>query len=96
MMVNVPTFFNDFFNDEFVNHRHLGAYRTSVNIVENENEYGLELVAPGFDKGDFNLKIENNELIISANVDDKYYGQMTAAIVQHDGETEVELEERSF
>ena len=68
MMVNVPTIFNDFFNDEFYGHRQLGSFRTSVNIVENENEYGLELVAPGFEKENFNLKIENNTLIISAEI----------------------------
>ena len=68
MMVNVPSLFNEFFNDDFINHRQLGAFRTSVNIVENDNEYGLELVAPGFEKENFSLKIENNELIISAEV----------------------------
>ncbi len=68
MLVNVPSLFNEFFNEDFGNYRSLGAFRTSVNILENENEYGLELVAPGFEKEDFNLKIENNELVISAEV----------------------------
>lgn len=68
MMVNVPSLVNEFFNDDFLNTRQLGAFRTSVNIVENENEYGLEVVAPGFEKENFNLKIENNQLIISAEV----------------------------
>lgn len=35
----------------------------------------------------------HNELIISSNIDDKFYGQMTAAIVEEDGSTETELEE---
>ncbi len=68
MTVNVPSLFNEFFNEDFSNYRSLGAFRTSVNIVENDQEYGLELVAPGFEKENFNLKIENNELIISAEV----------------------------
>ena len=35
----------------------------------------------------------HNELNLSANVDDRFYGSLSAAIVEHDGETEVELEE---
>ena len=35
----------------------------------------------------------HNELSISANIDDKFYGAMTTAIVYEDSETEVELEE---
>lgn len=35
----------------------------------------------------------HNELSISANIDDKFYGSMTAAIVHEEGETEFELEE---
>lgn len=38
----------------------------------------------------------HNELGISANVDDKFYGKFTAAIVEEDGSTEVELEEAWF
>jgi len=33
------------------------------------------------------------ELAISANIDDMFYGKMTAVLASHDGETEVELEE---
>ncbi|MGC4232468.1 MAG: Hsp20/alpha crystallin family protein [Niabella sp.] len=37
-----------------------------VNITENENEYQIEVVAPGYEKSDFNISVENNLLIISA------------------------------
>lgn len=36
-----------------------------VNIFENENAYQLELAAPGFEKADFNVKLEENLLTIS-------------------------------
>ncbi|MBS1741605.1 MAG: Hsp20/alpha crystallin family protein [Bacteroidetes bacterium] len=36
-----------------------------VNIVEQPNAYQLELAAPGFDKADFNVKLEDNLLTIS-------------------------------
>ncbi len=36
---------------------------------------------------------DHTELNFSANVDDKFFGSTTAAIAQHEGETEIELEE---
>ena len=37
--------------------------------------------------------LDHTELNFSANVDDKFWGGATAAIVENDGETEIELEE---
>lgn len=37
--------------------------------------------------------VDHTELNFSANVDDKFMGSVTAAIAQHEGSTEVELEE---
>ena len=39
------------------------------------------------------MSLDETELAISANVDDKYYGFLTTALEQTDGETSVELEE---
>ena len=39
---------------------------TPVNIKETENDYVLELVAPGFQKDDFKINLDNNTLTISA------------------------------
>lgn len=36
-----------------------------VNIAENNSSYQLEIAAPGFDKADFNIKLEENLLTIS-------------------------------
>ena len=58
-----------------------------------------ELELPGFQLGgeaglpDNGFSTGHNELSISANIDDKFYGFMTTAIVHEDGETELELEE---
>src|SRR5687767_3551845 len=38
----------------------------SVNISENDNSYIVDLVAPGFKKEDFRLKVNDNVLTISA------------------------------
>ncbi|MCU7829297.1 MAG: TonB-dependent receptor [Candidatus Thiodiazotropha sp. (ex Myrtea sp. 'scaly one' KF741663)] len=62
---------------------------------ENETDYEL----PGFmlggeaGRGEEGFHLGHNELAISANVDDMFYGKMTAVIADHEGETEVELEE---
>lgn len=58
-----------------------------------------ELELPGFQLGgeaglpDNGFSTGHNELSISANIDDKFYGSMTSAIVYEDNETEIELEE---
>ncbi|WP_455204516.1 hypothetical protein [Kaarinaea lacus] len=58
-----------------------------------------ELSLPGFQLGgeagypDQGFSLGHNELIISANVDDKFYGNFGAAMTQVDGETVFELEE---
>jgi HSP20 family protein len=38
---------------------------TPVNIRETENSYVLEVVAPGFQKEDFKINLDNNTLTIS-------------------------------
>lgn len=58
-----------------------------------------ELALPGFQLGGEAGLPENgfatghNEFSISANIDDKFYGLMTSAIVYEEGETAIELEE---
>jgi len=37
-----------------------------VNVKETENAYRMEIVAPGFEKSDFNVNLDNNLLTISA------------------------------
>ena len=42
------------------------------------------------------LSLDETELVMSANVDDKYYGVLTAALEQADGESSVGVEEAYF
>ena len=64
--------------------------------LDNDPE-GYEL--PGFalggeaGVGEKGLAIGHTELVMSANVDDKFYGQLSLALAEHDNKTEVELEE---
>jgi len=61
----------------------------------NDSEYAL----PGFLLGGEagreteGFHLGHNELVFSANVDDSFYGKLTTVIADHEGETEVELEE---
>ena len=43
----------------------------AVNIKENDDAFELELSVPGFNKEDFNLKVDNDLLTVSAKVDNK-------------------------
>src|SRR5439155_22669652 len=66
--------FNNFM-DGFLNDfpsLYSGAYSsgfkssTPVNVKELENEYVIELVAPGLEKEDFKINLDNNILTISS------------------------------
>jgi HSP20 family protein len=65
---NFPTglsnYFDTFFNDDFF--RTPAAFTLpSVNVVENDNEYRLEVAVPGFGKDDFAIDVDNHLLTIS-------------------------------
>lgn len=65
----VNSFFEDFFNQfpsrimDDVSSMNNSA---PVNIRETENAYHIEVIAPGMEKGDFKVNIDNNVLTISA------------------------------
>ena len=52
---------NDFWGGSLSHQR-----SAAVNIRENEKNYSLELAAPGFEKEEFKINLENNMLSISA------------------------------
>jgi HSP20 family protein len=56
-------FNNDMFNRDF---SETNTTLPSVNIKENEDKFGVEVAVPGFNKKDFNIELNNNELIISS------------------------------
>jgi len=43
----------------------------AVNIIESKEDYRIEVAAPGLDKSDFKINIENNVLTISAEKEEK-------------------------
>ena len=69
---NVPVFnrfFDDFFTkDLFWNgENELAKFNSNpaVNIKENDKSFDLELAAPGLDKKDFNIEVNDNVLTVS-------------------------------
>jgi HSP20 family protein len=66
-----PSFFDDFFTRDLglSNRSHTPYYgdtTPAVNIRENDDEYTVEVAAPGLEKNDFKLELENDVLTISS------------------------------
>ena len=60
----LPTFFNDFFDNDWM--MKTNATAPAINVVESDKEYKVEVAAPGMKKEDFNIHLgDNNELIIT-------------------------------
>ncbi len=63
--------FDSIFNDTFFNDRMITRV-PAVNISESENNYHVELAAPGLKKEDFKLNLERNQLTISVEQSSDY------------------------
>ena len=68
---SIPSFFDDFLTRDVWNLGDTdmvsrGESMPAVNISENENEYEVEVAAPGMKKGDFKIELDNNVLTISS------------------------------
>ena len=73
----LPSFFDQFVNRELNRHFQapaLGKATHSVvpaNVKEDETAYYIEVAAPGLKKEDFEIKLNNNQLTISAKQEQK-------------------------
>ena len=68
---SVGSLFEDFFSKDIFNWADKnfaasGSNLPSVNLRETDNELEVELAAPGMQKEDFKVEVENNMLIISS------------------------------
>ncbi|PKP19025.1 MAG: heat-shock protein Hsp20 [Bacteroidetes bacterium HGW-Bacteroidetes-21] len=70
LRTNFPTFIGDIFNDDFMNEFIKEPARRNfvpaVNIAETKDDFRIEVAAPGIQKDDFKIDIENNVLTISS------------------------------
>lgn len=71
---NIPNLVDAFFGDDllsnFFDNSNMGSV-PAVNIVENKDEFAIELAAPGLEKKDFNVDFHNNVLTISCQKDQR-------------------------
>lgn len=71
-------FFSNGFFDELLN-RGIGEFigndlqvsQPAVNVTETDDQFKIELAAPGFEKQHFELNVENGHLIVSAKREEK-------------------------
>ena len=70
-----PSFLNTLFEGDLMdwsNTNFAGSNSTlpAVNILENENEYQIEVAAPGMKKEDFKVNFDNGQLTISSEMEE--------------------------
>jgi len=66
--------FDRFFSNDVFNRDYSETNTTlpSVNIKETKDKFGVEVAVPGFNKKDFNIELNNNELTISSEKEEKH------------------------
>ena len=70
---SIPSLFNRFFEGDMMdwntsNFAGTDATLPAVNIRENENEYLIDVAAPGMKKDDFKVNYDNGRLVISSEI----------------------------
>lgn len=60
----LPAMFDDFFDNDFM--KRANATAPAINVIESDTMYKVEVAAPGMNKADFNVQIdENGNLVIA-------------------------------
>ena len=72
----IPSIFNRFFEGDWMdwknsNFADVNSTLPAVNILENKNDFQIELAAPGLKKEDFKIDFDNGSLIISSEIKDE-------------------------
>ena len=67
----IPSLLDDFFNRDWLdsslaNWRVSGATLPAVNVMESNDEFRIEVAAPGMKRNDFKVELDNNVLTISS------------------------------
>lgn len=57
----MPDIFNDFFDNSWMTRTNYTA--PAINVIETEKEYDVELAAPGLDKEDFKVHIDEEGML---------------------------------
>ena len=62
----LPSIFNDFLNDNWVSVPKFSGTTSAINVTENEQNYEIEVAAPGMCKEDFNISLTKDGDIVIA------------------------------
>lgn len=70
-----PSIVDDFFGRDYLPGSDLfdtqtGISTPSINIIEGKEDFRVEVAAPGLEKDDFTIDLENNVLTISSEMED--------------------------
>jgi len=71
-----PSLFDNFFSRDWMdwnnsNYSNTNTTLPAVNVRENDQEFTIEVAAPGMKKDDFNINLDNNQLTISSEIKSK-------------------------
>lgn len=74
--VSLPTLVNDFFDNDFFDLNgdffKVGTkFNPSVNVLETEKDFKIEVAAPGLEKKDFKVEVDSGILTISAEKEEE-------------------------
>ncbi len=58
----LPSIFNDFFDNDWM--ERANATAPAVNVIEHENDYCVELAVPGMSKDDFQVHVDQNDNLV--------------------------------
>lgn len=68
-----PSLLDDFFGRDWFNSgQTAGSTMPAVNLKEDENNFEVELAAPGMSKNDFKIELDNNLLTISCEKEERH------------------------
>jgi HSP20 family protein len=72
----IPSLLDDFFTRDWLdsslaNWRESGATLPAVNVMETNDDFKIEVAAPGMKRSDFKVELDNNVLTISSQLENK-------------------------
>ena len=79
----LPSVFNDIIGNNFFEHTAVSTTSPSVNVIEKEHEYIVEVAAPGMTKQDFKVNIDEDDNLVVAVEKETNVGSDKAAERMH-------------
>ena len=75
----LPAMFDDFFDNDWM--KKANATAPAINVIENDKEYKVEVAAPGMNKEDFNVHVDENGNLVIAMGEDNINASMCDGVL---------------